>query len=278
MSDVLRPSAEDAVAAWAARVRANREQVEQFREVQDGADFYAPIATHFRAAPGRTDEPTVQVLQALVQPGETWLDIGAGGGRYALPLAEVAGQVIALDPSPGMLAQLGSAMEEYGVSNVRPLQARWPMPEPLATDVAFIANVGYDVEEMGAFLDAMERSARRLCAAMLFEQQPTRTYDVLWPEVHGVARAMLPALPELLTLLLARGRIFELRLVDRPPTVYDTFDEVLAFSRRQLWVRPGGEKDQRLQAVLRERAEERDGRFALAWAPGHHGIVTWKPR
>ncbi len=38
-------------AAWAARVRANREQVDRVREVPDGADFYAPVTGLFRADP-----------------------------------------------------------------------------------------------------------------------------------------------------------------------------------------------------------------------------------
>ena len=74
--------------AWAARVRANREQVDRVREVPDGADFYAPVTGLFRADPRRTDEPALEVLRGLVRPGETWLDIGAGAGRYALPIAD----------------------------------------------------------------------------------------------------------------------------------------------------------------------------------------------
>src|SRR5215831_16096562 len=96
-SDALRPSADTALGAWAARVRANREQVEQFRETSP-ADFYAPVAGMFRADPRRTDEPVLDVLRSLVQPDDVVLDIGAGGGRYSLPLALVSREVIALDP------------------------------------------------------------------------------------------------------------------------------------------------------------------------------------
>ena len=69
---------------------ANREQVDRLREVPDGADFYAPVTGLFRADPARTDEPALDALLALVRPGETWLDIGAGAGRYALPIARGA--------------------------------------------------------------------------------------------------------------------------------------------------------------------------------------------
>src|SRR3982074_3619754 len=102
MPNTLRPSAVDALRDWAARVRANREQVDLFREATP-ADFYAPVAGMFRADPRRTDEPVLEALRALVTPADTVLDIGTGGGRVALPLALGAREVLALDPSEGML-------------------------------------------------------------------------------------------------------------------------------------------------------------------------------
>ena len=53
-------------AAWAARVRANRDQVERIREVPDGTDFYAPVNSLFRADPTRTDDPVLDALLRLI--------------------------------------------------------------------------------------------------------------------------------------------------------------------------------------------------------------------
>src|SRR5205823_7133549 len=121
----------------------------------------------FRDDPRRTNGPALEVLRGLVRPDETWLDIGAGGGRYALPLALLAREVIALDPSEGMLGVLEQGMAEHGLANVRIVRARWPTAEPPRADVAFIAHVGYDIAEIGPFLDGMEAAAERLCVAML---------------------------------------------------------------------------------------------------------------
>ena len=101
--DPLRPTVDSVLTSWSDRVRANREQVDRYREVPDGTDFYAPMAARFRDDPRRTGDAGLDFLRSLVQPGEMWLDIGAGGGRYALPIALLAGEVIALDASPGML-------------------------------------------------------------------------------------------------------------------------------------------------------------------------------
>ncbi|HEX8969273.1 MAG TPA: methyltransferase domain-containing protein, partial [Chloroflexota bacterium] len=276
-SDALRPSAEAALRDWGARVRANREQVDQFREATP-PDFYAPVAGMFRADPRRQDEPTLEALRLLVEPTDSVLDIGAGGGRYALPLAMAAREVIAVEPSEGMRRVLAESMDEYGIHNIRVVDGRWPAAAAgLASDVALMSHIGYDVEDIGPFLDAMEAATRRVCVAVLLSQPPPTQADRLWPAVHGVERAALPALPEFLVLLLARGRLFEVRLVERSPQSYDQPEQVLAFLRQQLWTAPGSDKDRVLEQLVRERLQERDGRYALSWAPVRVGVVTWQP-
>jgi SAM-dependent methyltransferase len=275
VQDALRPSALDALHAWSDRVRANREQVEQYREASP-ADFYGSIAGMFRADPKRQDEPTLKSLRALVRPSDIVLDVGAGGGRYALPLALRAQEVIAVDPSEGMLGVLQEGMSAHSIANIRVLGGRWPaIAAGLAADVVLIAHLGYDVEDIGPFLDAMEAAARRTCVAVLLEQPPPTEADRLWPAVHGVERAALPSLPEFLALLLARDRLFEVQLVDRSPQSYAQPDQALGWLRGQLWVKADGPKDLVLQRLMHERLEERNGRYALSWAPARVGIVTW---
>jgi SAM-dependent methyltransferase len=274
-NDALRPSPEDALHAWAARVRANREQVEKFREASP-SDFYAPVAGMFRSDPRRRDEPTLDVLRSLIRPSETVLDIGAGGGRYALPLALEAHEVIAIDPSEGMLNVLRAGMAEHQISNVRVVKGRWPEDaNGVAGDVALISHIGYDVENIGPFLDAMETAARRTCVAVLLAQPPPTEADRFWPAIHGVERAALPSLPEFLALLLARGRLFEVSLIERGSQSYEQPDQLLTWLRQQLWTSPDGRKDRQLQREMYQRLQERDGRYALSWDPVRVGVVTW---
>lgn len=272
-------------ASWAARVRANAEQVDRFREIPDGTDFYAPVTGLFRADPTRTGEPALDALLRLVRPGERWLDIGAGAGRYALPIARAlapsGGEVVAIDPSNSMLDGLREIASEHGIANVRPVEARWPPgdPTPFVADVAFIAHVGYDIEQIGPFLDAMESVAARMCVAMLMERQPSSIADVCWPPVHGEARVPLPALPEFIELLQARGREPEIERLERDPRRFDSRDELEGFLRRQLWIEPGGEADARFRAALDEIIDtDEGGRVGLVGQrPLPIGILTWRP-
>ena len=278
-ADALRPTAEAALAAWAARVRADREQVERCREVEDPADFYAPVARRFAQDPARTDEPVLDVILSLARPGERWLDIGSGGGRYALPLARHGVLVTAVDPSPAMLEVLREGMQRHRLAGIDILEGRWPnLASPLPTaDVALMAHVGYDIEEIGPFLQAAEACARRHCVAVVGEGAMTTAAALLWEPIHGEQRVALPALPELITLLLARGRLPTVGLAERQPPAMASLDELIDATRRQLWVRTGSAKDERLVALVTQQATEGEPGWALDWRPTRIGIVAWEP-
>ena len=204
-------------ASWAERVRENREQVDRLREVPDGPDFYRSISSLFRADPMRTDDPVLDRLATEARPDETWLDVGAGAGRFALPIARRVREVVAVDPSERMLAALQEIAAEHGIANVRSILARWPMPDAdRRADVVLIAHVGYDIEAIGPFVSALEAAARRRCLAVLMERQPASTIDPFWPIVHGEERVPLPALPEFIELLAARGREVSVTLPAAP--------------------------------------------------------------
>jgi len=274
-------------ASWAARVRANREQVDRIREVPDGTDFYAPVNSLFRADPTRTDDPVLDALLRLVLPGDRWLDVGAGAGRFALPIARAldpdGGSVVALDASPSMLESLREIAEDYAIENVETVEARWPPADARGArqydaDVGLIAHVGYDVEDIGTFLDAFETASGRSCVAVLMSRVPASAADPFWPPVHDQARVPLPALPDFLELLRARGRTPETVRIPIEPRRFESRKMVEGFVRRQLWIDPSGPKERRFQAALDELAEEGpDGWTIRGREASDVGVVTWSP-
>jgi molybdenum cofactor cytidylyltransferase len=269
-------------ADWADRVRRNNEQVDRLRETVDD-DHYAPVAGLFRDDPRRPGDEILDALLALAEPGDTWLDIGAGAGRYAFPLALAVREVIALDPSGAMVAALHEGVHEHALANVRVVAGRWPeaagslAPLPCA-DVSLIASVGHDTRDIGPFVAALDAASRRLGVAVMQEHPPASVAAPFFAAVHGEAREPLPALPDLLDLLEARGAGPRVELFERPARTWRSRDEVLAFLRRQTWVRPGSEADARLQAVMDAALHPVDEGLLLGDAePARVGLVRWTP-
>jgi hypothetical protein len=88
----------------------------------------------------------------------------------------------------------------------------------------------------------------------------------------------LPALPDVLELLAARGRRPAVERIANEPRRFESRSAVEGFVRRQLWIDPGGPKEARFQAALDELAvPDGDGWTIKGRGPGEIGIVTWSP-
>ena len=275
-NSTLRPTESEALAAWAHLVAADREQVERLREDRPGSTYYyAPIASNFR--PGRRENAEWPALSALLQPGDTFLDIGAGGGRFAVPAAGVVSRVIAIEPSDAMRGVLTQAATEAGVSIDMRAQ---PWPDTAFTetaDVSLAAHVMYDEEHVAAFLDAMERHTRRTCVAVFGEQARGASLAALWEAVHGEPMATLPALHEFVALLGARGRRYEVTAAGRS-AARERMPREAAYAngRRLLWLAEGSEKERQMRALMDEWYGEGD-EIALPVGRRYAGVVAWEP-
>jgi FkbM family methyltransferase len=95
---------------------------------------------------------------------ETVLDVGAGTGRLAIPMARLAKSVTALDQSAGMLACLKENMQAEGIENIQCIQKSWEdlgLGEIEQHDVVLSSNsLGvYDLREALAKMDLLAKRA-----------------------------------------------------------------------------------------------------------------------
>ena len=248
---LLRPDPDALGAEWRDLVTAEREQTERLREWQE-PDYYRPVAQHFVEDPRRPGDEMLNELRSYCSSDVTWLDVGAGGGRNALPLALLSKQVIAIEPSQAMREVLSDVARDAGIDNVEVLPLRWPEgSDKVQVDYSLMAHVGYDIVEINPFLEALERSTRKRCFASMMAHAPSSGYETLWQEVHGEPRYTLPAMREFLHLLLARGAAPDVRIYARDVAPHEP-DDIRASARRRLWLTEGSEKDRKLQRLIDE--------------------------
>ncbi|WP_062305521.1 class I SAM-dependent methyltransferase [Alicyclobacillus sendaiensis] len=108
--------------------------------------------------------PPDRIIDALEMQGhEDVVDIGAGPGFFALPMARrTKGTVYAVDLSKEMLAMLGERAAQAGLTHVQTLEApadRLPLPAE-SVDRALMAFVLHEVPDRIAALGEVRRVLR----------------------------------------------------------------------------------------------------------------------
>ena len=105
-----------------------------------------------------------QIAKIALNPEYTVLDVGAGTGRLAIPIAKQIKSVTAIDPSKGMLACVEENMEEVGVKNITCVNKRWEDIE-LGVDIEphdiVIASHSLAMLDMQEALAKMDAAAKK---------------------------------------------------------------------------------------------------------------------
>lgn len=280
---MIRAGNQDWLAIWRVMYDAERAQGEAATDPAFAryADTWALRARQFAAASRRQPQPDafMRMLTPRLRRTDRVIDVGAGTGRYLPYLATQVAEVIAVEPSAAMRAELAHTLAEAGVKNVQVLGDGWPLSEPISADVVISAHVVYGVREVGPFLTAMDGAARRLCALYLGLKHPSAVLAPFWERVHGEARHPLPAAIEALAACHQLGLPARLDLVPAPPTfTFPNADEALEELRVRLRVTPDPTRDARLLAAMAELlAPAPDGGLAPREQQRHSAVVWWEP-
>lgn len=111
-------------------------------------------------SPGRY-ENTLGAIRTLVHPNDTLLDVGAGTGRFALPLAQSVEQVTALDHAQPMLSILERKAAEQKINNVTTIKTAWENAEIDPHDVVLAAWSLYRLPDMLTGMKKLIAATRR---------------------------------------------------------------------------------------------------------------------
>lgn len=151
----------DFAAAWAAGMQQRRDA-----RLDPAADraFWQQYAERYdeRAGDMSSIAQTLALISDLVHPNDTLLDIGAGTGRFTLPLAEQVRHVTALDQSAAMLAVLRRKAHARSITNVTFLEVDWQDATVVPHDVVLAAWSLYRLIDLRAALEKMVAATRRV--------------------------------------------------------------------------------------------------------------------
>jgi SAM-dependent methyltransferase len=164
-------------------------------------------------------------LQEWCGPAARLLDVGAGPGTLAVPLAPQVGWITAVEPAFGMAEVLRDNIAERGIANIDIVQKTWDEVDPRA-DLQPPYDLTVASYSMG-MVDLRESVRKMLAvttgAVILYWHIGNQPWDVeagvLWPLLHGKEHYPIPKSDILLQVLCQMG-IYPHVAVQRTPRVY----------------------------------------------------------
>jgi len=224
-----------------------------------------------RRAGSRPATPSNREAARFLPAGGTVLDVGAGGGAASLPLAGMAGRLVAVDESPAMVAAFLAAAEAAGVA-AEGVEGRWPevAGRVAPADVVVCHHVLYNVADLAPFADALTGHARRRVVAELTDRHPLVGLGPLWRRFHDLERPTGPGADDAVAALEALGlRVARQDWESQDRFGFDDLDELVAFTRRRLCL-PADRDPEVAAALLDEGTRQVDG----VWVSGQPRRVT----
>jgi SAM-dependent methyltransferase len=252
---------------WAAHWRS----LVEAREAQIGRagtdDWWDRRARRFAFSMRGQPDWFLAFLEPWLRPDRTLIDVGAGTGRHAGPLAERLDWVTAVEPSQAMRERIPAA------GNMTVIASGWQDAEPAAADLVICVHVLYPVADVVPFLEKLERLARERVFVVLRDSPHRHPGE----DIAGPGRAREPWLRDCLLLLRQLGVAPDLAL-----TTYPTFHrfESLEQAVEECRTHVGRAWDEQrgrawLEAHLRP---DEDGSLRYEGGDVTSGVLHWKPR
>ena len=260
------PLFEDWETHWRRLVEAREAQASAFRDPA----YWDRRARSFNAATSGRKDGFLELLEPWLAPDRTLIDVGAGAGRYAAPLADRLDWVTAVEPSQGMRDLIPPR------ENMTVIASGWELAEAAPADLVICCHVLYGAADARRFIEKLEASARHRVFIQLRFGQLRTPADPLWEEMMGTPRARQPAFGDLWNLLLQMGIQADVAVLRYQSfQVWKDEQEFLDEYRPQLasvWDEAKGRAWMDANLV-----READGSLVFGRAESSSGVAHWQP-
>ena len=168
------------------------------------------------------------------------LDIGAGPGIFALPLAPLVRDVTAVEPGAGMIEVLRKHAKQQGIQNIAYVQKTWEEVDP-ARDLSppydiVIASLSLTMHDIREALSTMDAVAAGSVHLFWFADMPfwERMNADLWEPLHGIPYYAGPKADCLFGVLYQMGIYADVTMMPMGKEYrFGTRDEMMAFFCRR---------------------------------------------
>jgi len=224
--------------------------------------------SYARSTHGRSDE-FLQVLEPYLSPRKTLVDVGAGTGRHATPLAARLEWVTAVEPSDGMRSHIPPR------DNMTIVASTWEDAEVAPADLVICSHVLYGVGDPVSFLDKMQKAARERVFVMMRETDLPHPAAEIRRRLLGDSGPRLPRFSDLFMLLLQIGVAADVDFIRYPiVTRYASMDEALTDCRALFG---DGWDEPRARAVLEELLRREGDELVFDGGVALSGVAHWQP-
>lgn len=143
------------------------------------------LAARLDAGVDLRHDPILDFVLDRLGPDKTIVDVGAGVGRWTVPLAGCAREVTAVEPVPGMRQVLEQRLAAHGVRNVRIVDQPWIEADVPPHDVVVAAYSMYTSPDLAEFARKMEECALSLCCMAMRLPAHDGVIGELSERIHG---------------------------------------------------------------------------------------------
>ena len=273
---------ETAVERWQAIIDARAQQMDAaYAELgSSSAGYWDRRARRYHDSTKDTvvRDPFFQRLRSVVTPEISVLDVGAGSGRFALALAPLVRQIIAVEPNAAMLDYLRQDARNLNLPNISYCQTTWQdAPNDLLADIVICSHVLYPIRDILPFLAKLQMAARQRCFIYMRTTPIDALTAHLWKHFHGDDRCFPPTCIHALDVLDEMGIYANVEIVTLPGSLRYPSLDVAVEELSELLILPGDEKTrEELRGLLAGWLVERDGLLVPPARETTCAIMWWE--
>ena len=245
-------------------------------------EFWDERVDWFEELVQRSDRAGMIMSRIKIEPDYRVLDIGAGPGTTAIPLAKIVKSVTVVEPSNGMLARLKENASKHNLTNIAYLNKKWEDVEiEIGKDIeagahdVVIASHSLVIKDIKDALvkinDAVKRSVYIFIVA---GRRNEKEGSSLWSLFNREKPALRPDYIYLYNILYQLGIYANVEIIDANHNMHFP-DLDAAVQHYKKWMNVSGADEEKLRLYLSENLVKENGSLWLRHTL-RTAMISWR--